>query len=76
MAVVIGIDLGTTNFAISCVIDGKAKMLSDEQGRTIFPSAIFKIDEDDWSVGHRAKTARLKEPNRGAYAVKRLMGLK
>ena len=75
MAVVIGIDLGTTNFAICTIVNGKPKMLADAQGHTIFPSAIFKQGEE-WIVGHRAKTARLKDPDNGAYAVKRLMGLK
>lgn len=75
MSYVVGIDLGTTNFAICVVENGRPKMLQDGQQHTTFPSAVFRKD-GTWLVGYDAKIARLKEPQLGAYAVKRLMGLK
>ena len=75
MSVIIGIDLGTTNFAVCTVENGRPKLLQDAEQNRTFPSAIFRKN-DQWIVGHTAKTARLKDPTAGAYAVKRLMGVK
>ena len=72
---VVGIDLGTTNFAISVIKNGRPHMIEDAQQNRTFPSAVFRKD-GQWQVGHAAKVARLKEPHLGAYAVKRLMGLR
>ena len=75
MSVIIGIDLGTTNFAVCSIEKGQPKMLQDSHQNRTFPSAIF-LDNGHWLVGHEAKTARIKNPSSGAYAVKRLMGVK
>ena len=72
---VVGIDLGTTNFAISVIKNGRPYMIEDAQQNRTFPSAVFRKN-GEWQVGYPAKTARLKEPHLGAYAVKRLMGLR
>ena len=72
---VVGIDLGTTNFAISVIKNGRPHMIEDAQQNRTFPSAVFRKN-GQWQVGHGAKIARLKEPHLGAYAVKRLMGLR
>ena len=72
---VVGIDLGTTNFAISVIQNGRPHMVEDSQQNRTFPSAVFRKD-NDWLVGYPAKTASLKEPHLGAYAVKRLIGLR
>ena len=45
--VVVGIDLGTTSSAIAIVAaDGKAEILSDEQGHGTMPSRVFFPDDD------------------------------
>ena len=75
MSVIIGIDLGTTNFAVCTIENGRPKLLQDGHQNRTFPSAIFRKN-DQWIVGHAAKSSRLKNPKRGAYAVKRLMGVK
>ena len=72
---VVGIDLGTTNFAISVIKNGRPHMIEDAQQNRTFPSAVFRKN-GEWQVGYPAKTSRLKEPHLGAYAVKRLMGLR
>ena len=72
---VVGIDLGTTNFAISVIKNGRPHMIEDSQQNRTFPSAVFRKN-GEWQVGYPAKTSRLKEPHLGAYAVKRLMGLR
>ena len=50
-------------------------MIEDAQQNRTFPSAVFRRN-GEWQVGYPAKTARLKEPHLGAYAVKRMMGLR
>ena len=40
MNVIIGIDLGTTNFAVCTIENGRPKLLQDGQQNRTFPSAI------------------------------------
>jgi molecular chaperone DnaK len=76
MGKTIGIDLGTTNTAVSTVIDGRPQMVKNKRGYSLFPSAIYLDDRDRIITGQRARTASILEPQRGAYAVKRLLGLR
>ena len=45
MGHVIGIDLGTTNTAVSVVIDGRPKMLEDSHGYKVVPSVVPVLPE-------------------------------
>ena len=72
----IGIDLGTTNTAIAALVDGKPVLLTNSKGHTIIPSAIFINKKGKVVVGEKARTSALTSPERGAYAVKRLIGLR
>ena len=76
MPVSIGIDLGTTNTAIAAIIDGKPTLLKNSKGHNIIPSAIFINKKGKVLVGERARTSSLTSPERGAYAIKRLIGLR
>ncbi|RYF68495.1 MAG: heat-shock protein, partial [Comamonadaceae bacterium] len=42
----LGIDFGTSNSAIACLVDGKASLLPIEGGATTLPTAIFFNAED------------------------------
>ncbi|MGC6509175.1 MAG: Hsp70 family protein [Myxococcota bacterium] len=74
MGHMIGIDLGTTNTAVCAMIGGRPKMIKNKKGYTVFPSAVFENSSGKIIVGRQAKTAMMTEPDRGVFAVKRLLG--
>ena len=74
MGNVIGIDLGTTNTAVSVVVDGRPKMLEDSHGYKVLPSIVWVGDDGTIKVGQQCKSLLVTEPERTAFAVKRLLG--
>jgi molecular chaperone DnaK len=76
MPVTIGIDLGTTNTAVSYMENGRPVMLQNEKGYTVFPSIVFWDKTGSVIVGRRARSKMLTDPDRGVYSAKRLMGLR
>ncbi len=74
MGHVIGIDLGTTNTAVSVVVDGRPKMLEDEHGYKVVPSIVWVGDDGTVKVGQQCKSLLVTDPRRTAFAVKRLIG--
>lgn len=74
MGQMIGIDLGTTNTAICAMVDGRPQMIKNQKGYTVFPSAVYINASGETSVGRKAKTSMMTEPERGVFAVKRLLG--
>ncbi|MAA79981.1 MAG: hypothetical protein CL916_12070, partial [Deltaproteobacteria bacterium] len=76
MPITIGIDLGTTNTAVSYMKNGRPVMLQNEKGYTVFPSIVFWAKNGDVILGRRARSKMLTAPERGVFAVKRLMGLR
>jgi molecular chaperone DnaK len=74
MGHVIGIDLGTTNTAVSVVVDGRPKMLEDSHGYKVVPSVVWVGDDGTVKVGQQCKTHLVTDPGRTAFAVKRLIG--
>ena len=75
MPLTIGIDLGTTNTAVSYMKNGRPVMLQNEKGYTVFPSIVYWDKNGDVILGRRARSKMLTNPERGVFAVKRLMGL-
>ena len=71
---VLGIDLGTTNSVVACVINGKPVLLEDKQGNALFPSVITLGEGDRIWTGSDAVALGATAPGRTAYAVKRLLG--
>jgi molecular chaperone HscA len=51
---VIGIDLGTTHSLVSVVENGQAKVLTDEKGRALLPSAVVIDEQKQVHVGYEA----------------------
>jgi len=74
MGNVIGIDLGTTNTAVSVVQDGRPVMLEDSHGYKVVPSIVWIGDDGSVKVGQQCKSLLVTDPSRTAFAVKRLLG--
>ena len=71
----IGIDLGTTNSLVAAVLSGKARVLLDENERSILPSAaVLQSDGSVVALGDDA-LGRTLEPNEHLFtSTKRFMG--
>lgn len=74
-AVVIGIDLGTTNSLVAYMLDGKPKTVRDKNGKhTLIPSVISFLENGNIIVGDDAKLRMVSHPRHTVYSVKRLLG--
>ena len=62
MPITIGIDLGTTNTAVSYMKNGRPVMLQNEKGYTVFPSIVFWEKNGDVVLGRRARSKMLPLP--------------
>jgi molecular chaperone DnaK len=70
----IGIDLGTTNTAVAVLDGGRPRVLEDSKGYMVLPSVVWIGDSGETVVGQAAKNLLLTDPERTAYAVKRVLG--
>ncbi|MBI2373636.1 MAG: Hsp70 family protein [Deltaproteobacteria bacterium] len=71
---VVGIDLGTTNSLVGAVVEGKARLFSDLEGRELLPSAVSMNDAGRLIVGRAARNRRLLDPAGTVLSIKRKMG--
>ncbi|MGX7348996.1 molecular chaperone DnaK [Dolosicoccus paucivorans] len=72
MAKIIGIDLGTTNSAVSVLEGGEAKIIANPEGNRTTPSVVaFK--DGEIQVGEVAKRQAVTNPNT-VSSIKRYMG--
>ncbi len=72
---IVGIDLGTTNSLIACVINGKPVVLPvGNDSSTLIPSILHFIDEKNALFGTEGKTASYSNPKNTLLSFKRLMG--
>lgn len=71
---IVGIDLGTTNSAISYIHGKKPHILESHEGERIIPSVVLIDLEDNVVVGRDALDSLIAMPNRTIAAVKRKMG--
>ena len=69
----VGIDLGTTNSLVAVAENGGARVLRDDAGRALLPSAVF-YGAQDVAVGFDALAHRAESPRATLLSVKRLMG--
>jgi molecular chaperone DnaK len=76
MSKVIGIDLGTTNSAVSVMESGGAKVINNEEGARTTPSVVAYTREGDRLVGVTARRQAITNPEDTVYSVKRFMGMK
>ena len=71
----VGIDLGTSNSAISRIVDGEAQIIEIAGSRTI-PSAVCYLPDDCVLVGKPAIQRRLVDPPNTFLSIKRVIGRK
>ncbi|RXE58437.1 Hsp70 family protein [Acetivibrio mesophilus] len=71
---IIGIDLGTTNSLVSCVIDNECVIIPNALNESKTPSVVSVLDNDEIIVGSAAKERLITHPQHTAAAFKRYMG--
>jgi len=75
MSYIIGIDLGTTNSAVSVVESTEPVMIPNSEAKFITPSVVgIPPDSNALIVGEKAKRQLLIYPDRTVAEIKRLMG--
>nr|WP_208413419.1 molecular chaperone HscC [Sphingomonas leidyi] len=72
--VIVGIDLGTTNSAVSRWHGGRAELIPNSLGDFLTPSAVSLTEDEQVLVGMAARERQSVYPDRTATAFKRLMG--
>jgi molecular chaperone DnaK len=75
MSKVLGIDLGTTNSAMSVYENGEAKIIANKEGKNTTPSVVAFTDKGEIIVGDSAKRQAVTNPEKTIYSIKRIMGL-
>ena len=75
MSKVLGIDLGTTNSAMSVFEGGEAKIIANKEGKNTTPSIVAFTDKGEILVGESAKRQAITNPEKTIYSIKRIMGL-
>ena len=75
MSKVIGIDLGTTNSAVSIYEHGESKIIPNKEGKNTTPSVVAFTDKGEILVGDAAKRQAVTNPEKTIYSIKRIMGL-
>ncbi|SFV52266.1 Chaperone protein DnaK [hydrothermal vent metagenome] len=75
MSKVLGIDLGTTNSAMSVYENGEAKIIANKEGKNTTPSIVAFTDKGEVLVGDSAKRQAITNPEKTIYSIKRVMGL-
>jgi len=75
MSKTIGIDLGTTNSAVSIYERGECKIIPNKEGKNTTPSIVAFTDKGEILVGDSAKRQAITNPERTIFSIKRIMGL-
>ena len=75
MSKVLGIDLGTTNSAMSVFENGEAKIIANKEGKNTTPSIVAFTDKGEVLVGESAKRQAVTNPEKTVYSIKRIMGM-
>jgi Fe-S protein assembly chaperone HscA len=71
--VVVGIDLGTTNSLVACMVGGAPQVIRDPEGRALLPSVVA-FGPGGPVVGDAARRQLTRDAARAVYSVKRFMG--
>jgi molecular chaperone DnaK len=71
--VIIGIDLGTTNSAVSVVEGNDPIVITNSEGKRTTPSVVAFTDKDR-KVGDPAKRQAVTNPEKTIYSIKRFIG--
>ena len=76
MPKIIGIDLGTTNSAVSVMKNGELQILENSEGNRTTPSIVALSKSGERLVGLLAKRQSVTNPTNTIFSVKRLIGRK
>ena len=76
MAKVLGIDLGTTNSAMSFMDGAEPKIIETAEGGRTMPSVVAFTSGGEQLVGVPAKNQAVTNPDNTIYEIKRLIGLR
>jgi len=76
MSKILGIDLGTTNSAMSVFMDGEPKIIENKEGARTTPSVVAITNNNERMVGVIAKRQQVTNPENTVFSVKRLIGRK
>lgn len=71
---IVGIDLGTTNSAVSYWSGGEARLIPNSIGDVLTPSAVSITEDDNVLIGVAARDRQVIRPQVSATVFKRLMG--
>jgi molecular chaperone DnaK len=74
MAKAVGIDLGTTNSAVSVMEGGKPTVIVNAEGARITPSVVAYTKTGEILVGQIAKRQAVLNPENTIYSAKRFIG--
>lgn len=72
--VAIGIDLGTTHSLVATVRSGMPQVLTDEEGRALFPSVVRYLASGSAQIGYDVLPHAGQDPSNTFFSIKRLMG--
>jgi molecular chaperone HscC len=73
-AMIVGIDLGTTNSLVAAWRDGRPQLIPNALGQFLTPSCVSVAENGEMLVGAAAKDRILTFPERSAAVFKRYMG--
>lgn len=74
VAMIVGIDFGTTSMRVAAIIDGRPVIVENEEGNGATPSAVSFRPDSSILVGATAKRDALRFPTQVVIAAKRLIG--
>ena len=75
MSKILGIDLGTTNSAMSVMEGGHAEIVVNSEGDRTTPSVVGYRKDGERVIGKAAKNQAVTNPENTVYSIKRLIGL-
>ncbi len=76
MSKILGIDLGTTNSAMSIIEAGEAKILENAEGSRTTPSVVAISKTGERLVGQLARRQAVTNPTNTVFGIKRFIGHK
>jgi molecular chaperone DnaK len=74
MGKILGIDLGTTNSAMACVVNGEPIIIENAEGSRTTPSVAAVSKKGERIVGVLAKRQAVTNPQNTIYGIKRFVG--
>ena len=75
MGKILGIDLGTTNSAISIIEAGEVKIIPNAEGNRTTPSIVAFTEKGERKIGEPAKRQAVTNPEKTINSIKRFMGM-